>query len=411
MSADRHAVATTTLRRPVRPVLVIAPVALLTASVFAGLAPLALAETPALQQRIEAGIADAKKSASKAGQPAGAAPGAKVKSQEIKPTSEPSIVLPGLPAPAPGLKPSFAAPLGPATSPVASSTHEKGAAEGDQAYEAFDQGQYLTALAIAQKAAERGDPQAHTLIARIYAEGLGVPQSAETAARWYAKGAELGDIEAAFGLGILYAEGSGVKQDYNEAARLLEVAALKGHPLANYNLGLLFLRGKGKAENPYRAFKHVEYAAERGIVAAQFDLGSFYSTGTGTAHDAWEAARWIRKAANAGHTEAELQYAVILFAGHGTAPDEVQGAKLFRLAAEKGVPLAQNRLGRCYALGKGVEQSAIEAAKWHLIAKTNGLDDDVLGDLYKKLSRADKLKAEKAADEWRDRSQIQTRSE
>ena len=363
----------------------------------------ARAETPALQQRIEAGLADAKKSVSKAGEPRGT----KVKSQEIKPDTGQSILLPGLPSPAPSLKPSFAAPLGPATTPAGSSTHEKGAANGDPAYEAFDQGQYLTALDIAQKAAVKGDPQAHTLIARIYAEGLGVPQSAETAAKWYAKGAELGDIEATLGLGVLYAEGIGVKQDYAAAARFLEAAAMKGHALANYNLGLLFLRGKGKPENPNRAFKHIEYAAERGVVAAQFDLGSLYSTGTGVAHDAWEAARWIRKAANAGHTEAELQYAVILFAGQGTAPDEVQGVRLFRSAADKGVVLAQNRLGRCYAYGKGVEKNLIEASKWYLIAKANGLDDDVLADVYKTLSKADKLEAAKTADEWRDRSQIQ----
>ena len=376
--------------------------ALAAASILPALACPVLAETSAWQQRIEAGNAETNKPAPRPGPAAGA----KVKSQDIKPDGAPSFALPGLPTTTLGLKPSFAAPLGPATLPAGSS-HTKGAADSDPAYEAFDQGQYLTALDLAQKAAEKGDPQAHTLIARIYAEGLGVPQSAATAAKWYAKGAELGDIEASFGLGVLYAEGAGVTKDYKEAARLFEVAALKGHALANYNLGLLFLRGLGKAENQYRAFKHIEYAAERGVIAAQFDLGSFYSTGTGVAHDAWEAARWIRKAANAGHTEAELQFAVILFAGHGTAPDEVQGAKLFRSAAEKGVVLAQNRLGRCYAYGKGVEQNAIEAAKWYLIAKANGLDDDVLADLYKKLSKAEKLKAEKAADEWRDRSQIQ----
>ena len=360
------------------------------------------AETSAWQQRIDAEAeAAVKKAPSKKSQPAGP----KVKSQAIDPASAPTAAIPGS-EPATALKPSMAHPLGPSTV-SAGSTYAKGAANGDPAYEAFDQGQYLTALKLAEAAAKAGDPQAHTLIARIHAEGLGVPQSPGTAAQWYAKGAQLGDIEAAFGLGVLYAEGRGVKQDFNEAGRLFEKAAMTGHVLANYNLGLLFLRGKGKPENPSRAFKHIEYAAERGVVAAQFDLGSLYSTGTGVANDAWEAARWLRKAANAGHTEAELQFAVVLFAGLGTAPDQELGAKLFRSAADKGVPLAQNRLGRCYAYGKGVQLNLVEAAKWHLIAKTNGLDDEVLGEVYKKLSKADKLKAEKAAEDWRDRAQIQ----
>ena len=115
----------------------------------------------------------------------------------------------------------------------------------------------------------------------------------------------------------------------------------------------------------------------------------------------------MRKAANSGHTEAELQFAVVLFAGLGTAPDQELGAKYFRSAAEKGMPLAQNRLGRCYAYGKGVALDPAEASKWYLIAKANGLDDDVLADVYKKLPKADKLKAEKAAEDWRDRSLIQ----
>ncbi|HML28004.1 MAG TPA: hypothetical protein PKE16_04040, partial [Hyphomicrobium sp.] len=45
----------------------------------------------------------------------------------------------------------------------------------DAAYTAFDQGQYLTAMKLAQEAAARGEPQANTLIGRIYREGLGVP--------------------------------------------------------------------------------------------------------------------------------------------------------------------------------------------------------------------------------------------
>ena len=44
--------------------------------------------------------------------------------------------------------------------------------QDDSAYAAFDQGQYLTALKLAEEAARRDDPQAHTLIGRIYAAKL-----------------------------------------------------------------------------------------------------------------------------------------------------------------------------------------------------------------------------------------------
>ncbi len=61
----------------------------------------------------------------------------------------------------------------------------EGAAE-DAAYLAFDQGKYLTALSLAEARAAQGDAQAHALVGRIYAEGLGVAKDEVTAARWLA---------------------------------------------------------------------------------------------------------------------------------------------------------------------------------------------------------------------------------
>jgi TPR repeat protein len=299
--------------------------------------------------------------------------------------------------------PSGSKSLGPATAP---SPSEPGTGD-NAAYEAFDQGKYLTALDLAQKSVAKGDPQAHTLIGRLYAEGFGVPMDPATAARWYGKGAELGDMEAAFALGVLHAQGRGVPRSYPEAAKLLELAASKGHVLANYNLALLFLKGEGKPLNPHRALEHMRYAAERGTVAAQYDLGTLYATGTGTDPDAFEAAKWIGRAASQGHTDAEVDYAVILFRGHGVPPDQKRGAELFMSAAEKGVAVAQNRLARCYANGAGVDKNIAEALKWYYIAKAGGIDDEVLEALAAKQPRADRLRAEQAAAAWRDKSQIQ----
>ncbi len=356
----------------------------------------AVAQTSSWQQRIEP--ADMP--------PKGTTKG--VKSQQVAPSAGPSISLPGLPVPQP--KAGSPKSLGPSTAPT-ESTYVTSAG-GDPAYEAYDQGKYLTALELAKQAAAAGEPQAHTLIARIHAEGLGVPRSYETAAQHYAKGAELGDVEAAFGLGALHVQGNGVAKSYDEAAKFFERAAMKGHPLANYNLGLLFLKGQGKTENPQRAFKHIEYAAEKGVVSAQYDLGTLMTTGTGTEANAFEGAKWIARAARAGHSEAEIEYATILFRSDEQDAAkrvelEKEGARLFRSAADKGFPVAQNRLARCYAHGKGVAKDMIEAAKWHLIAKGGGVEDPVTEALVAKLSRADKLKAEKAAEEWRDKSQVQ----
>jgi uncharacterized protein len=326
-------------------------------------------------------------------------PPAKVKSQPLSSTAAP------FDRPPTGFGGKAAGPAGRPTPNL--STHVKSTGGDDPAYDAFDQGRYLTALELARAAAERGEPQAHTLVGRIHGEGLGVPQDEAAAAQWYTKGAELGDLESAFALGVLLAEGRGVKKDQAAAARYFETAAAKGHALANYNLALLFLKGTGKPENPHRAYLHMTYAAEKGVVAAQYDLGTLYTTGTGVEPNAFEAAKWIGKAAGAGYTDAEVEYAIILFRGHGTPPDEKRAAGLLRTAADKGVVVAQNRLARCYVHGLGVEKNAVEAAKWHLIAKSGGIDDEMLEKAAAKLSRADRGRAQKAAEEWSERSAVQ----
>ena len=75
-------------------------------------------------------------------------------------------------------------------------------------------------------------------------------------------------------------------------------------------------------------------------------------------------------------------------------------------AADKGAATAQNRLARCYAHGAGVQQNLVEAAKWNFIAKAGGIDDEVLEKMLAKLSRADRAKAQTAAERWRDRAMV-----
>lgn len=271
----------------------------------------------------------------------------------------------------------------------------------DAAYEAFDQGRFLTALELAQKAAEQGEPQAHTLIGRILLEGLGVPADVVAASRWYAKGAELGDAEAAFALGLLSVRGHGIGKDVGKAAIHFETAARKGHPEANYNLGLLFLKGEGKPENAFRAAAHFAYAAEHGIAAAQYDLATMLAAGQGfPTANAFEAARWLERAAKAGHIAAEVEYAVLLIKGHGVPVDARRAVHFFERAADKGNAIAQNRLARCHANGLGTSKDVVQAAKWHLLARSAGLADPELDEMLAKMPRSERLTAEKAANQW-----------
>lgn len=330
-------------------------------------------------------------------------PGTKVRSSKVDPSQAPKASLGRVVGPAPR------ASLGPTTVP----TQADAAAPGsDAAYEAFDQGKYLTALAIAAKQAEAGDAVAHTLVARIHAEGLGVAQDAKLAAQWYARGAELGDPEAALGLGTLFARGDGVAQNYAKAAELFEKAAMTGHAEAAYNLALLFLAGKGKPELPHRGFMLMSYAAEKGITPAMYDLGTLYATGTGTSANVFEAAKWIGKAASAGYPEAEIEFAIILLKDHDVPADQREklrrrGFELLASAARKGIAVAQNRLARCHQEGIGTPKDPVEAAKWHLVAKSGGFEDAALDKLVGSLPRADRQKATAAAAEWREQALLE----
>lgn len=294
------------------------------------------------------------------------------------------------------------------TSDIAKSIPSGVPATGDDAaYTAFDQGQYLTALKLAEEAANRGEPQAYTLMGRIHAEGLGVSKDEAKAYEYYRLAAQMGDVQGTFALGLMLAEGRGAPKDRRAAAELFEKAALTGHAEANYNLGLLFLKGDGKPQNPIRAYQHIRYAAEKGLAQAQYDLAALYQSGQGVDPDALEAARWLSRASEQGLATAQYDYAVLLLKGFGLTKDEPKAVALMKQAAEKGIPGAQNRMAYIMLDGiAGAKKDPLEAARWRLVAKANGVEDANLDEMVAKLPKADRRKAQAAASEWTDRIRV-----
>ena len=111
---------------------------------------------------------------------------------------------------------------------------------------------YLTALALALPRAEKADPSAQTLIAEIYAKGLGVAENVARASSWYQLAAKNGDRMAAFELGLLYLNGDGVPKNRQKAAELFQQAADKGYGPAQYNLALAPRGRRGCVAEPCR---------------------------------------------------------------------------------------------------------------------------------------------------------------
>ncbi len=97
---------------------------------------------------------------------------------------------------------------------------------------AYQRGDYATALRIMRELADQGDADAQFSVGIMYALGLGVKQDYAAAVRWYRKAAEQGHSSAQNNLGIKYHKGQGVTQDYVQAHMWYNLAAAQGRKFA-----------------------------------------------------------------------------------------------------------------------------------------------------------------------------------
>ena len=77
----------------------------------------------------------------------------------------------------------------------------------------------------------------------------------DTALKEWRPLAEQGDALAQFNMGVMYEQGKGVPQDYQEAGRWFRLAAEQGDALAQAVLGLMYDLGQGVW--PKTIFKHI----------------------------------------------------------------------------------------------------------------------------------------------------------
>ena len=134
----------------------------------------------------------------------------------------------------------------------------------DEAQDAYQKGDYATALREWRPLAERGDIKAQYNLGSMYNKGEGVPQDYKEAAKWYRLSAEQGDASAQYNLGLMYAKGQGVLQNYKEAAKLYSLSAEQGVTLAQNNLGVMYEEGQGVLQDYLRAHMWYNIAALNG---------------------------------------------------------------------------------------------------------------------------------------------------
>ncbi len=286
-------------------------------------------------------------------------------------------------------------------SPVASPLAGPASSDVDameSAFGAFQRGYYLTAMELALPRAQLGDPAAQTLLAELFAGGLGVPRNMDDAAFWYEQAARGGDAAAQFKFGVMLLEGRYVEANRERAEKLMKQAADAGNAFAQFNHAQILVSAKPGDAGVLEALPYFEQAAEKGVPDAQYALAQIYANTVGIPDEKRARARdWMEKAARAGFDTAQLDYAIWLIDGIGGAKDYEGGFRWMQIAANGGNVVAQNRMAVLHINAIGTKGDPVEAGKWYILSRRAGYNDRALDDFYQGLTEDEKRQAIEAA--------------
>ena len=220
--------------------------------------------------------------------------------------------------------------------PAAAQTYE-------EAFAAYQRGDYAAAYRGFRRHAEQGDARAQNNLGYMYSNAKGIPQDYAEAIRWYRQAANQGNTQSQFNLGLMYANGRGLRRDYRAAARWYRRAAGQGHAGAQLNLGIMYAKGKGLRQDYRAAARWLLAAAGQGNATAQYYLGHMYRNGKGVPRNYAEAVRWYRRAAEQGIAIAQANLGVMYENGTGAPRNLVRAHKWYSLSASR-FSASQNRL-------------------------------------------------------------------
>lgn len=154
-------------------------------------------------------------------------------------------------------------------------------------------------------AAANGDPSAEFNVGARFAEGSGVKQDFNEAARWYQRSAARGFAQAQYRLGTLFERGLGVRADAKKAVNWYEAAAAQGNIKAMHNLAVMKANSNDGTPDYMAAASLFERAAQYGLSDSQFNLAILYENGLGVGKDLRVAYKWLALAARSGDAETQ----------------------------------------------------------------------------------------------------------
>jgi TPR repeat protein len=166
--------------------------------------------------------------------------------------------------------------------------------------EDFKTGDSRSGLEALKYAADAGESLARWKLAKMYADGDGVPRDDIKAYEYFAQIVENYDED-------------------NPDPRELPVVSSAFVAVGAYSLN--GIANTKVAADPQRALAMFQYAATNfGDPNAQYDLARMYLDGIGVDKDATQAARWLHLAADKNHAEAQALLGQLLFTGRDGVP-------------------------------------------------------------------------------------------
>ena len=210
---------------------------------------------------------------------------------------------------------------------------------------------HAKALHYFEQAANQGDADAMAHLGHMHANGMGVPQSNETALVYFREAALKGHSNAMYGLGYLHLAGYGVKKDYEEALKYFTQAGELGHFEAQFHLGVMYLNGWGirKADTTQAAF-HFQMAMQGGHVLATYNMAVMRLRGLGSPTNCKGALSLLKKVAEKG------LWSSVLSDAHAElkAGNERGALWMYLTAAEMGYEVGQSNAAWMLERGMGL---------------------------------------------------------
>jgi uncharacterized protein len=188
--------------------------------------------------------------------------------------------------------------------------------------EDFRSGDPRSGLEALKYAAAGGESLARWKLAKMYADGDGVPHDDAQAYEYFSQIVENYDED-------------------NPDPRELPVVSSAFVAVGAYSLN--GIANSKVPPDPQRALAMFQYAATNfGDPNAQYDLARMYLDGIGVDKDAAQAARWLHLAADKNHAEAQALLGQLLFTGRDGVPSQ-RGLGLMWLTLARDTALAEKK--------------------------------------------------------------------